>query len=162
VSAGPGYATRRQEAVAVMMQLTTAMPEVMSQTVDLLVKQLDMPGGKALVDRLHKLLPPQLQEGENGQPSQAQQIQQLEQAVQQMSGQLEALNSYAQQAEQAIQELRQRNNELELQVKDKTEANALKARELEIEREYNAWQIGVKEQELALKAAELQRNGQEG
>jgi uncharacterized protein (DUF3084 family) len=79
-----------------------------------------------------------------------------------MSGQLEALNAYSKQLEGAIQELRQRNNELELQVKDKTEQNVLKARELDIEREYNAWQIGVKEQELALKAAALSRNGQEG
>jgi hypothetical protein len=162
VQAGPGYATKRQEAVAVLMQLTQAMPQVMQYTADVLVKNLDMPGGQALADRLQKLLPPELQEGKNGQPSQAQQIQQLTQQVQEMSGQLEALNAYAKQAEGAIQELRQRNNELELQVKDKSEQNALKARELDIEREYNAWQIGVKEQELALKAAELSRNGQEG
>jgi hypothetical protein len=162
VSAGPGYATKRQEAVAVMMQLTQALPEVMANTVDLLVKNMDLPGGKALVERLQKQLPPQLQEGEGGQPSQAQQIQELTQQVQQMGGQLEALNQYATMAERQLQELTQRNNELELQVKDKAEQNALKARELEIEREYNAWQIGVKEQELALKAEQLSRNGSEG
>jgi hypothetical protein len=161
VQAGPGYATKRQEAVAVLMQLTQAMPQAMQFAADVLVKNLDMPGGQALAERLQKLLPPALQEGTEGQPSQAQQIQQLQQAVQQMTGQLEALNSYAKQAEGAIQELRQRNNELELQVKDKTEANALKARELEIEREMNAWQVSLKEQELALKAKDL-RNGQEG
>jgi hypothetical protein len=162
IEAKAGYATRRQEAVAALMTLTQAMPEVMSNAVDILVSNMDIPGGKALADRLQKLLPPALQEGKDGQPSQAQQIQQLTQQVQEMSGQLEAMNAYAKQAEGAIQELRQRNNELELQVKDKTEQNALKARELDIEREYNAWQIGVKEQELALKAEELSRNGQEG
>jgi hypothetical protein len=161
VSAGPGYATKRQEAVGVLMQLTQALPQVMQYTADVLIKNLDMPGGQALAERLQKLLPPELQEGKEGQPSQAQQIQQLQQAVQQMTGQLEALNAYAKQAEAAMQELTQRNNELELQVKDKTEANALKARELEIEREYNVWQISVKEQELALKAQDA-RNGQEG
>jgi hypothetical protein len=171
VSAGPGYATKRQEAVGVLMQLTQAMPEVMANAVDILVKNLDMPGGKALADRFHKLLPPQIQEGENGQPSEAQQIQQLGAQVQEMSGQLQALNAYAQQAEQAIQQLTQDNKLLQLRMADKeqenvltAQANEIKMQEAQIKAQESAWnhEEALLKLEIDARKASLLANGQEG
>jgi hypothetical protein len=171
VSAGPGYATKRQEAVGVLMNLTQALPQAMQFAVDILVKNLDMPGGKALEERLHKLLPPELQEGKEGQPSEAQQLQQLGQQVQQMTQQLEALNAYAQQAEQAIQQLTQDNKLLQLRMADKeqenvltAQANEIKLQEAQIKAQESAWnhEEALLKLEIDARKASLLANGQEG
>jgi hypothetical protein len=152
ISTGATYATQREEAVDRLTQLVQAFPPLLQVLGDQLIQHMDFPGAPEMAERLKLLLPPEVQ----GQGNPAQ----MQQALQQMTQQLEAINAYAQQMEGQAQELAQRNQELELQVKDKTEANALKARELEIEREYNVWQVGLKEQELALQAAQIAGNGQ--
>lgn len=166
VSAGPGYATKRQETVAVMMQLTQAMPEVMANTVDLLVKNMDMPGGQALADRLQKLLPPALQEGTDGQPSQAQQLAQMQHALQQMTGQLEALNAYSQQLEAEMQRLSQENKVMQLRVADKEQENLLQEQANDIKRLEAEWnhQEEMRKLDLEYLKVEVARssNGQEG
>lgn len=92
VSTGPSYQTKRQEAVASMMQLTQAMPQVMQSASDLLVKNMDWPGAQEISERLKKLLPPQLQDSKDGEepiPAQAQQqITQMRQMIQQLTQQL--------------------------------------------------------------------------
>lgn len=170
VNAGPGYATKRQEAVGVLMTLTQALPQTMQFASDILVKNLDMPGSKALADRLHKLLPPELQEGEDGQPSQAQQIQQMQQAIQEMTQQLEALNAYARQAEQSIQQLTQENQLFRLQMADKeqenqlqAQANDIKAQEAQIKLQEAEWshEEALLKLEIEARKASVMANGEE-
>jgi hypothetical protein len=79
VRAGPAYSTRREEAADQMMQLIQAFPAAAPVMADLLAKNLDWPGADEVADRLHALLPPELQaklaqaSGAGGQPAQGQQ-----------------------------------------------------------------------------------------
>jgi hypothetical protein len=49
---GPGYNSKRQEAVASMMQLFAADPSLIQQAGDLLVRNMDFPGADTIADRL--------------------------------------------------------------------------------------------------------------
>lgn len=75
VSTGPSYESKRQEAVASMLQLVKADPNVMPIIGDLVVSQMDWPMAKEIAARLKKALPPQLQEPEDGQPEVPPQVQ---------------------------------------------------------------------------------------
>lgn len=68
VDVGPSYTTRRAEAADQMMQLIKAFPQAAPVIGDLVAKNLDWPGAQEIADRLHKMLPPQLQTGPDGQP----------------------------------------------------------------------------------------------
>lgn len=61
-----GDGTKRQEAVAAMMQLIQSEPQLFSVIGDLVVAQMDWPGADAIVERLRKALPPNLQENKEG------------------------------------------------------------------------------------------------
>ena len=94
VNTGPSFATKRQEAVQSMLDLTRSLPQISQYVADLLVRNMDWPGATEIADRLKKLLPPGLAENEDdGQkpipPEIQQQFQQLQNMVKQLS---EALN----------------------------------------------------------------------
>lgn len=93
VTVGATYTTRRQEAVVSMLQLIEANPNMAPMISDVLVENMDWPGSTKLADRLKKMLPPPLQEQEQGQPS----SQQLQAQMQQMGMQLQQLQQIAQQ-----------------------------------------------------------------
>jgi len=97
VSTGPSYQTKRQEAVASMMDLTKAYPNIVQIAGDLLVKNMDWPGSDEIAERLKKTLPPGLQQDDDGEqpqiPPQAQQmIMQFRQQNQQLTQALNQLN----------------------------------------------------------------------
>ncbi len=89
VDTGPSFQTKRQEAVASMLDLIKADPEIARNIMDLLVKNMDWPGAQKIAERLQKLLPPGLLEKDGKQkeipPEIQQQIQQMAQQLQQMS-----------------------------------------------------------------------------
>jgi hypothetical protein len=58
ISTGPSYATKRQEAVASMLDLTKAYPQIAQVAGDLLVKNFDWPGSQEIAERLKRTLPP--------------------------------------------------------------------------------------------------------
>jgi hypothetical protein len=68
VDVGPSYTTRRAEAADQMMMLIKSFPQAAPVIGDLVAKNLDWPGAQEIADRLHKMLPPQLQTGPDGQP----------------------------------------------------------------------------------------------
>lgn len=68
VTIGPSYSTQREEAADGMMALVSAAPQIIPIMGDLLVKNLDWPGAQEMEKRLKMMLPPQLQEGQQGQP----------------------------------------------------------------------------------------------
>ena len=89
---GPGYNSKRQEAVESMMALFAADPSLIQQAGDLLVRNMDFPGAETIADRLavnnplaqvndKSKVPPRIQM--ELQKSQAT-IQQLQQQMQQM------------------------------------------------------------------------------
>jgi hypothetical protein len=63
VNVGPSYSTRRAESADQMMMLIKAFPQAAPIIGDLVAKNLDWPGAQEIADRLHKMLPPQLQGG---------------------------------------------------------------------------------------------------
>lgn len=92
---GPTYQSKRQEAVDTQMQLLKEVPpETAPLILDLIVRNTDIPQNNEIADRLKKMLPPQLQDGDEGDPqvqlqkAQAQ-IQQLGQQHQQLAAALE-------------------------------------------------------------------------
>ena len=89
---GPGYNSKRQEAVDAMMQLFAADPALIQQAGDLMIRNMDFPGAETIADRLavnnplakiddKSKVPPRVQM----QLAQAQaQVQQMQQAIQQL------------------------------------------------------------------------------
>jgi len=87
---GPGYNSKRQEAVDSMVQMLSVDPNLMQQAGDLIFRNMDFPGAEVIADRLAAVnpmaqiddkspIPPQVQmQLANAQ----QQIQQLQQALQ--------------------------------------------------------------------------------
>lgn len=71
---GPSFASRKQQAAQMLLQLIQAVPDVAAVAGDLIAKNLDFDGSEELRERLHALLPPpilQLEEGgPGGQPGQ--------------------------------------------------------------------------------------------
>jgi hypothetical protein len=96
LSVGPGYQSKRQEAVQSMMTLIQAYPNIMAFVGDLLVKNMDWPGAQEIAQRLRKMLPPQLQEMGGDMASQLaasqSQLQTLSQQHEQLVGALNNAN----------------------------------------------------------------------
>lgn len=94
VDVGPSYASKRQEAVNSMLEVTRAYPQLAQIAGDLLVKNMDWPGAQEFADRIKKTLPPGLADDNKEQqplpPQVQQQMQQMDQMVQQLTEQLKA------------------------------------------------------------------------
>jgi hypothetical protein len=93
---GPGYNTKRQEAVDSMMTLLAADPNLMQQAGDLIFRNMDFPGAETIADRLASVnplaqiddkspIPPQVQmqlaNSQQQMQAMAQQIQQLQMMI---------------------------------------------------------------------------------
>lgn len=92
---GPGYATKRQEALEAMAQLLQGNPQLWAVAGDLFVKNMDWPGAQELAKRFAKTIDPKLmQEGdENPELQQAQmQMQAMAQEMEQMYKMLQNVN----------------------------------------------------------------------
>lgn len=94
---GPSYATKRQEAVASMVDLTRSYPQVAQLAGDLMVKNMDWPGASEIAARLKKALPPGIAEDSEDQkpipPEVQAQMQQMGQMIDQLTEKLnEATN----------------------------------------------------------------------
>ena len=96
VDTGASYQTQRMEAAQTLIQLIQANPQLAPVTGDLLAKFIDAP--PEIVERLKKLVPPQLQDQPNGpnqqgDPKDKMMIQQLDAVIQRMSQELQMLQS---------------------------------------------------------------------
>ena len=100
VSAGPSFATKRQETVETMVQLAKAYPPLMELGGDILISNMDWPAADELAERLKKMLPPQLQEDGTGEeeipPQVRAQMEALTQEREAMAAQLESLTQQLQ------------------------------------------------------------------
>lgn len=83
---GPGYATRRQEALESMAQLLQGNPQLWAAAGDLFVKNMDWPGAQELSKRLEKTIDPKLIESDQNPALMAanQQIQSMAQEMEKM------------------------------------------------------------------------------
>lgn len=139
VSQGPSYQTKRQEAVATMLELTKALPQQAALFADLMVKSMDLPGNEEIAERIKKTLPPGVaetsQEDQKPLPPEVQaEMQRLQQQNQQL---VEQLNHKTQQVE---------TKALELESKERIEMA-----KLQVELEIKLAELGSKEGEFLLK-----------
>ena len=64
VTTGPGYATKRQEALEAMAQLLQGNPQLWQVAGDLFVKNMDWPGAQEMAKRFAKTIDPKLMQDE--------------------------------------------------------------------------------------------------
>lgn len=118
IETGPSYATKRQESLASMLELTQAQPQLAAVAGDLMVKNMDWPGATEIAERIKRTMDPKIL-GEPGQPQVPPEVQmqleQSQQAIQMLSAQL-------QDAHQKLQ-----NKALELASKERIESNKIEA-----------------------------------
>jgi hypothetical protein len=91
VDVGPSYATKRQEAADMILELSTRVPNLMQIAGDLLMKNMDIPGNMDLAERFKKTLAPELIDDKDKPklPPQAQaQLQQSAQLIEVLTKQL--------------------------------------------------------------------------
>jgi hypothetical protein len=142
IDVGPSFASKRQEALAAMMEMTKAYPTLMQTAGDLILKNMDAPGASEIAERMKKMLPPELaDDGKNGEPLPPQvqaQMQQMGQMVEQLTGKLNEL--------QAEKEMKL----LEMEHKERIEF-----RKLEVELEIKRAELDAKDG-LALLSAEIE------
>ena len=104
---GPGYSTKRQEAVESMMAALTANPNLFGQIGDLVFRNMDFPGADVIADRLASVNPLANIDDNSSVPPQVQmQIQQMQAAMQQMGQQNQQLQMMIKQR-QDIEQVKQ-------------------------------------------------------
>ena len=100
-SVGPTYQSKRQEAVATQMDFLKSLPpQIVPLLLDLVMRNMDIPQNNEIADRLKKMLPPQLQGGDDSDPEVR--AQKAEAQVQQLGQQHQQLTQALQQATQEI------------------------------------------------------------
>lgn len=122
VNAGPSFATRREEAAMQMTEFIRSYPEAAPLIADLLAKNLDWPGADEMAKRFKAMLPPQIQQAENGdQPPP--EVMQLQQQLEQTQAE----------AQQVIQQLQQQIQEVSTQAQAATADKTLEIEKLKID-----------------------------
>lgn len=143
---GPAYTTRRQEAADLMVQMVTAKPELLQVIGDIMFRNMDVPGGDEIAERMKKMLPPQLQE----QPDMDSLPTDVREAIQQAQAAIEQEKQMMAQAAQQIQQMQEQAQQEGMQAKD-----AKGALQLEAERLKNAQdKLNAAEQILMANIAE--------
>jgi hypothetical protein len=93
---GPGYATKRQEALAAMGQMLQGNPQLWAVAGDLFVKNMDWPGAQEMAKRFAKTIDPKFLSDDQQSPelqAAQQQIQAMGQQMEQMAGMLDNVKS---------------------------------------------------------------------
>lgn len=89
---GPGYNSKRQEAVDSMIQMLQIDPALMGQAGDLVFRNMDFPGADIIADRLAAANPlAQIDEKDDLPPQVQMQLAQSQQVIQQLQQQIQAL-----------------------------------------------------------------------
>jgi hypothetical protein len=150
---GPGYATKRQEALEAMAQLLQGNPQLWQVAGDLFVKNMDWPGAQEMAKRFAKTIDPKLMSDADENPE-------LQAAQQQM----EAMGQEMEQMHQMIQNV---GKSIEMQdMKRKDYEAEIKAYQAETQR-ISAVQAGMTEQQIqdiamGVVAAAMESNDQIG
>jgi hypothetical protein len=92
VATGPGYATKRQEALEAMAQLLQGNPQLWSVAGDLFVKNMDWPGAAEMAKRFAKTIDPKLMGDAEDNPA----LQAANQQMQAMAAELDQMHQMLQ------------------------------------------------------------------
>jgi hypothetical protein len=113
VATGPGYATKRQEALEAMAQLLQGNPQLWSVAGDLFVKNMDWPGAQEMAKRFAKTIDPKLMEDGDKSPD----LQAAEQQMQAMGQELDQLHQMLNNVGKSIEAQDMQRKDFEAQVK---------------------------------------------
>jgi len=110
---GPGYATKRQEALEAMAQLLQGNPQLWAVAGDLFVKNMDWPGAQEMSKRFAKTIDPKfLSDGEDDPALQA-----AQQQIQAMGAEMEQMHTMIKNVGKSIEMQEQERKDFEAQVK---------------------------------------------
>ena len=150
---GPGYATKRQEALEAMAQLLQGNPQLWAVAGDLFVKNMDWPGAQEMAKRFAKTIDPKLMSDGEDNPALAA----AQQQMQAMGAEMEQMHTMLQNVSQSMeaQDMKRKNYEAEI-----------KAYQAETQR-ISAVQAGMTEQQIqdiamGVVAAAMESNDQIG
>lgn len=126
---GPGYNSKRQEAVEAMVNILKIDPELMQQAGDLIFRNMDFPGADIIADRLAAAnpmaqidekspVPPQVQMQLKANQAQMQQMQQTIQKMQQMIKDRTDVEQVKQDAETKRVLIKETNRAHDLELRD--------------------------------------------
>lgn len=101
VNAGPSLDSKRQEAFVALSGFVQSYPQAFPIIADLLMSSLDWPGAQAAAERFAKLVPPEVQDEEDG--AKPEQDPQMVAQMQQMMQQLEQKGVELDQVKQVLQ-----------------------------------------------------------
>jgi hypothetical protein len=110
---GPGYATKRQEALEAMAQLLQGNPNLWAVAGDLFVKNMDWPGAQEMSKRFAKTIDPKLMEDGDESPA----LQAAQQQIQAMGAEMEQMHSMLQNVQQSMEMQDLERKEFETQIK---------------------------------------------
>ena len=113
VTTGPGYATKRQEALEAMAQLLQGNPQLWQVAGDLFVKNMDWPGAQEMAKRFAKTIDPKLMQDGDKPPE----LQQAEQQIQAMGHEMEQMHQMIVNAGKSIEMQDMHRKDFEAQVK---------------------------------------------
>ena len=134
VTTGPGYATKRQEALEAMAQLLQGNPQLWAVAGDLFVKNMDWPGAQEMSKRFERTIDPKILEAGDESPA-------LQAAQQQMQ-------AMGQEMEQMYQMIQNFSKSLEVQDQQRKDYEAeIKAYQAETQR-ISAVQAGMSEEQI--------------
>jgi hypothetical protein len=110
---GPGYATKRQEALEAMAQLLQGNPQLWQVAGDLFVKNMDWPGAQEMSQRFKKTIDPKILASDDKSPE----LQAAEQQIQAMGAEMENMHQMIQNVGKSIEVQEQRRKDFEAEVK---------------------------------------------
>jgi hypothetical protein len=113
---GPGYATKRQEALEAMAQLLQGNPQLWQVAGDLFVKNMDWPGAQEMSKRFAKTIDPKFLEDSDESPA----LQAAQQQIQAMGQEMEQMHQMIQNVGKSIemQDLQRKDFEAEIKAYD--------------------------------------------
>ena len=110
---GPGYATKRQEALEAMAQLLQGNPQLWAVAGDLFVKNMDWPGAQEMAKRFAKTIDPKLMSDGEDNPE----LQAAQQQMQAMGQEMEQMHQMIQNVGKSIEMQDMERKDFEAQVK---------------------------------------------
>jgi hypothetical protein len=109
---GPGYMTKRQEAMEAMAQILQGNPQLWAVAGDLFVKNMDWPGAQELAERLAKTIDPKLLSTDDEDPA----LQAAQQQIQAMGQEMEGMHTMLQNVSKSMeaQDMERKNFEADI------------------------------------------------
>ena len=110
---GPGYATKRQEALEAMAQLLQGNPQLWAVAGDLFVKNMDWPGAQEMAKRFQKTIDPKLLSDSDENPA----LQAAQQQMQAMGQEMQQMHQMLQDVGKTVEVQDMHRKDFEAQVK---------------------------------------------